>query len=44
MAVYFGLRDYSHKNHFLLGRFSQTDFFYWNDSPGMIRTNGKNVE
>ena len=36
-----GLRDCSHKNQFLLGQFAQTEFFYWDDSPGTIRTNAK---
>ena len=38
------LRDCSHKNQFLLGRFAHTEIFYWDDSPGTIRTNGKNVD
>ena len=40
----FRLRDCSHKNQILLGRIAQTDFFYRDDSPGTIRTNGKKVE
>ena len=39
-----GLRDCLHKNQFLPGRFAQTDFFYRDDSPGTIRTNGENVD
>ena len=34
-APYIRLRDCSHKNQFLLGRFAQTDFFFtWTINPG----------
>ena len=38
------LQDCSHKNQYLLGRFAQMEIFYWDDSPGTIRTNGKKLE